>query len=45
MAKPKRLAEQETATALPKLERAVVPTSKKRIKRGNNQRIRNSRSA
>jgi hypothetical protein len=45
MAKQKRLAKQETATALPKLERAIAPTSKKRIKRGNHQRIRDTRSA
>lgn len=43
MAKKNRLTEQETATALPKLERAIKPQFKKRIKRGNNQRIRDSR--
>ena len=38
-----RLKRKETAMALPKLERAIETTPKKRKSSGNNQRLRDSR--
>ena len=38
-----RLKRKETAMALPKLERAIQTTAKKRKSSGNHQRLRDSR--
>ena len=40
-----RLKRKETATAAPKLERAIQSKPKKRTTSGNHQRLRNSRGS